>query len=799
MKISVKWLRELCPVPWSDDEIARRLTAAGLEIEGSQRLEIPGLVAARVASKTPVQGSDHLNLCQVEDGQGTRQVVCGASNYSAGDVVPLAKPGTRLPNGMEIKSAKLRGVQSDGMLCSQRELGLSDDHSGLMILPRETAPGTAIEALLGLPDTIFEVNVTPNRPDALSHLGIARELSALSGVALTLPSVRPAGQGALPARVDIEDPQRCPRYVARVIEGVRVGPSPLPVQERLRACGVRPISNVVDATNLALLELGHPLHAFDLEKLSESRIVVRRAREGEGMTTLDGKERKLSAEDLVICDAAQPVALAGVMGGQTSEVSDSTTRILLESAMFEPAGVRRTAKRHALHTEASHRFERGMDAVTAERAASRCAELIVQLAGGKLLPGQIDQYPTPQKQVRIQVRAERVSEVLGTPVSAEEVSKWLSALQLQQDGAAWLVPSWRRDLTREIDCIEEVARLRGYDTIPIEVPKAGVGETAAIQDSQRAHAAARSALSAHGFDEVLNYSFVAEKDLAALYQGVPFPKHLRVANPLTSEQSVMRSTLFAGLLRNVAFNLSHGAQDLRLYELGRMYLPMPDPRHATGALSWPSAEFRHLGLVATGRRSAKGWTGGGEKLDFYDLKGTLENVLEALGIEGAQFRPADVPALHPASAAELIVAGRRHGLLGQIHPLVAAHYEVPVETWLAELNWDLLLTHARPLRSFASVPKFPAVGRDLAFVVDAAVPAEKLLEEIRAADAGKLLERVSLFDVYRGAPVPEGRKSVAFGLSLRAADRTLTDTEADALITAIRARLKSTVNAEIRA
>jgi len=797
MKVSVNWLRELCPVTLSDEEIARKLTGIGLEVEGRERRGIgPGVVAARVVSRDRIAGSDHLSACQVDDGAGTHPVVCGAQNYAAGDVVPMARIGAKLPNGTEIRAARLKGVESQGMLLSPRELGLSEDHSGLMILPKEVRPGTPVDELLGFPDTILEVNVTPNRPDALSHVGIARELSAVTGVAVRIPPAQPAGRGDLPARVDVEDAQRCPRYVARVIEGVHPGPSPLWVQERLRACGVRPISNVVDATNLALLELGHPLHAFDLDELAGRRIVVRRAREGEPLTTLDGKERKLSSDDLVIADAEKPVALAGVMGGQTSEVGDGATRVLLESAMFEPAGIRRTSRRHLLHTEASHRFERGMDEHAAGNAADRCAELIVQLAGGRLLPGAIDVYPSPREPAKVRVRPERVSAVLGVPVSAAEVDRWLRALQLLPIGdGRWTVPAWRGDLTREIDCIEEIARLRGYDTIPVKLHPAGIGETAAIPPQWRVTARARAALSADGYDEVLNYSFVAEKDLAAVSPDQP----LRVANPLTVEQAVMRTTLLAALLRNVGYNLARGVRDVKLYELGRVYLREIDERHPSGELAWPAHEPRRLALVLTGARRAKSWSGGGDEADFYDLKGAVEDVLEAMGIEDARFQPGSHPALHPTSSTALAVGGKPAGHLGQVHPTVAAHFEVPQQTFVAELDWEVLLARSIALRELHGVPRFPAVARDLAFVVEAAVPAEKLLEEIRGADTAKLLENVTLFDVYRGAPVPEGRKSVAFGLSLRAPDRTLTDAEADSLCSAIRDRLKARLGAEIRA
>ena len=804
MKILLNWLRELCPTGLTDDEIAARLTFAGLEVEGSEKRTLATeVVAAKISSRTKVEGT-HLSVCQVDDGSGEPlQIVCGADNYGAGDIVPLARVGAVLPDGKRIEKAKLRGLESSGMLCSARELGLSEDHAGLLLLPPGTKLGTRIEALLGLPDTVLEVNVTANRPDALSHLGVARDLAAIVGARALPPEVRAQDTGALPAEVQVDDAVRCPRYLARVIEGVRSAPSPLWIQERLRSCGVRPISNLVDATNLALLELGHPLHAFDLDQLAGSRIVVRRAAEGERLVTLDGKERKLTADDLVIADGARPVALAGVMGGQTSEVSAATTRILLESAVFEPAGVRRTARRHALHTEASHRFERGADETGALIALQRCAELIVQLAGGTILPGVIDRYPAPRPPMHVWVRAARVSAILGTSISAKEVDQRLHALGLiPVDGndarRLWLVPPWRRDLTREIDCVEEVARLRGLDTIPIEVPKAGVGETAARVPAQMATLHARAALSAHGYDEVVNYSFVAERDLAALWPEGFAPAPIRVANPLTVEQGAMRSTLLAGLLRNLGYNLARGAHDLRLYELGRAYLPESDPRHAAGPLAWPVHEPRRLALAAFGHRAAKSWGTKDEPLDYFDLKGALEALLEAMGLPAARFDLAPSAPLHPASASALSINGVTLGRLGQVHPLVAKAFEVPASTLLAELDWDALLSLAGGVRQLHGVPRFPGVGRDLAFVVDDGVLASRMLAEIRSADAAQLLEQITLFDVYRGSPVPAGKKSIAYSLSLRAPDRTLTDAEADALCEAVKSRLEKELGAEIR-
>ena len=855
MKISLNWLRELCPTDLPAAEVARRLTQAGLEIEGREERALPaqtpapgapaGVVAAKVLVRAPVAGSDHLSLCDVDDGSGTIwKVVCGAQNYAAGDVVPMARIGAVLPGGMVIKRAKLRGVESEGMLCSARELGLGDDHSGLLQLPKDAKLGMPVESLLGMPDTVFEVNVTPNRPDALSHLGVARELAALLGVRLKTPSPQIAIEPGVRsiaeatgtcaagapvhelAQVAIADAQRCTRYLARVIEGVTVGPSPLWLQERLRGCGVRAISNVVDASNLALLELGHPLHAFDLEKVRGRSIVVRRAAEGEKLTTLDGKERTFTADDLFICDGEGPVALAGIMGGQQSEVSDGTTRILLESAWFEPSGIRRTSKRQGIKSEASLRFEKGADEEGARLAVDRCAELIAELAGGRVVPGAIDVWPAPRKAARITVRPARVSAVLGTEVTAAEAEQRLSSLGLRPVGGTaeareYEVPSWRRDLTREIDCVEEIVRQRGLDTVPITQHAAGVGETQVRGQASLATAAAHAQLSARGFSEALNYSFVAEKDLHALVPSsasaevaanAASRKPIRVANPLTSDQGAMRTSTLPGLLRNLQRNLAHGAAEVRLYELGRVYLPWPDPRHREGKLAWPVAEPAVLGLVASGAAQPRFWgdtgqtKGQGDVLapevrGFYELKGALHDLCSALGLPGVSFRPAtaaEAPHLHPAAAGALIVAGELAGTFGQLHPLVANHFDVPAAAVVAELSADLLTARARTAPQSRGLPRFPAVSRDLAFVVDAALPSDTLLGQIRSADQKGLLEAVELFDLYRGAQVAAGKKSLAFGLKLRAPDRTLTDAEADALVAAIVARLRTEAGAEIR-
>ncbi|MBS2025573.1 MAG: phenylalanine--tRNA ligase subunit beta [Deltaproteobacteria bacterium] len=843
MKISVNWLKELCPTTLSVDEIARTLTAVGLEVEGTEHRDVsggvsteggPGVVAAKVVTRTPVEGSDHLSLCEVDDGTRVRKVVCGAQNYTAGDVVPLARPGAELPNGMKIAKAKLRGIESEGMLCSARELGLSDDHAGLLQLPKTATLGAPIASLLGLPDVVFEVNVTPNRPDALSHIGVARELAAALGLPFQIPLNALSREGAtaagdLPvhakARVDVEDAQGCPRYLARVIEGVKVGPSPMHLQERLRACGVRSISNVVDATNLALLELGHPLHGFDLDKLGGARIVVRRAHEGETIKTLDEKDRTLTAQDLVICDGAGPVALAGIMGGATSEVGDSTTRVLLESAVFEGKSVRRTAKRQGLSTEASTRFEKGADEETARLALDRCAQLIVELAGGKVVEGAIDRWPSPREATKVWVRPARVNAILGCEVPTFEIEKRLKSLGLTPVGGTeeqrqWQVPGFRRDLTREIDCIEEVARQRGLDTIPIRQHPAGLGTTAAKTPADEAVKLARAQLAARGYDEALNYSFVAQKELSALVPRTASAeahaaalKPVLVQNPLTIEQGAMRTSMIPGLLRNLQQNLARGAADVRLYELGRVYLPKADARHPEGKLAWPVAEPTRIGIVAQGRAAPRFWLRPDEKgkealteFGFFDLKGAIVDLAEALRVP-LEVRPAselEAPHLHPAAAASVWLGGSgfgetRVGTFGELHPLVAQAFDVPANTLVAELDWEPLSAKAQLVPQSQGVPRFPSVQRDLALVVDAIVPAAKLLAEIRAADASGLLRNAELFDLYRGAQVAAGKKSVAISLLLRAEDRTLTDADAEGLMAAVKKRLKDVLDAEIRA
>ncbi len=803
MRISLAWLSAYVPLP-PVEELARRLTFVGLEVEAVERVgaSLDGVVAARILSSTRHPAADKLSVCQVDVGGDPVQVVCGATNWKVGDVVPLATPGTRMPAGHRIDRASLRGVDSQGMLCSAKELALSEDGAGLLLLPGDAVPGTPVARVLGIEDVVLEVNVTPNRADALSHLGVAREVAAVTGTAVSYPEPglrqqQPAASASL--RVRIEAPDRCPRYAARVIEGVRIGPSPAWLARRLEACGVRSISNVVDATNFVLLERGQPLHAFDLDKVHGAEIVVRMARAGERMTTLDGVERTLSPDDLVIADHDRASALAGVMGGGDSEISDGTTRVLLESAWFEPTGVRRTARRHGLRTEASHRFERGVDPEGVIPALDRCAALIAELSGGTVRRGAVDVHPRRRKPVDVILPWARPAALLGAPVSRREAREALLALgfELRATGAKngkFRVPSWRLDVTREEDLIEEIVRLRGYDAIPETLPAIASDTPAPPRDALVVERI-RQALEAAGFSEAVNFSFVAPGDLAPLTRdgsggGVP------LRNPISADLAVMRSSLVPSLLKGLAYNRRQRVEDLRLYEIASTY----ERRGPGGTDDAPALEERRVAGVASGRRHPVGWASGGEPLDFHDLKGALEGLVEALALPGVRFAAGGPGWLHPRSACTLSATGEGGaevvlGVAGEIHPRVAAAFDLPRGVFAFDLSFAALSGAARTVREHADVPRFPAVLRDLAVVVGNEVESSAVLAGVRAEP---LVEDVTLFDVYRGAPIPEGKKNLAMAIRYRAPDRTLTDAEADQAHGRIVARLRAELAADLR-
>jgi phenylalanyl-tRNA synthetase beta chain len=814
MKASLRWLRELCPeLPDDANTVAARLTAAGLEVEALHEYgpAADACVVACVVSVRAHPSRAGLRIVTVDRGepkanavQAPRQrhveVVCGAPNVpEAGGLVVLAPVGTRLPaRGLTVESRAIAGSISEGMLCSEAELGLGDDASGILVVPPSTAaPGTSLAvALPAARDTILELGLTPNRADGLGHIGLAREAAALFEVPYAVRLERPADQVSEGTHGDhvsvaIEDAERCPHYGAAVLVDAKIAPSPLDVRWRLSALGVRPISNVVDVTNLVMLEFGHPMHAFDFGRVRGARIIVRRAREGEKLLTLDGVERSLSSDDLVICDADGPVALAGVMGGSKSEITLATSRVLLECAYFEPRGVRRASRRHGLHSESSHRFERGVDWGDTWAALSRAAALVSQLAGARALglPRLFEARPLARKMVEL--RQERLCALLGVDVDQATARAILDRLgfacRASRPGAdTWEVPTYRGDVAREVDLIEEVARVRGYETIPNQLP-AIVASRPQGGREELARRVRQTAV-AMGMSEAIPYSFVTPKDLEAV--GAP-PPDVTLRNPLREELSVMRTSLLPGLLRVLSRARRHGERDARLFAVGAVFLRAPQSR---------SEERLSFASVWAGKREE--WLHAPPPVDVWDGKGLAEGLVARLLRRQAvvcSAKNGDRPAhLHPRGAAWIEVEGTRVGALGPLHPNVMDAFELADPVVAVELDLEALRAIGIRPAHFVAPPRFPANLRDIAVVVRDDVTAGAIVGAVREA-AGELAEEVTLFDRFVGGGIAAGHQSLALRIVYRAPDRTLTDTEVDAQHAQVVARIRSEFDAKLRA
>lgn len=785
MKVTYNWLKEYVDLAWDWRELVDRLTMSGLALEGVEELgtQYQGVVIGHVLECHPHPAADHLAVCQVDLGRAVHTIVCGAPNVAAGQKVAVALPGTRLPSGLEVRKTQIRGVESAGMICAEDELGLSEDHSGIAVLSPDLIPGQPFAPQFGLDDVVLDFEVTPNRPDCLSVLGIAREIRALTGAELRIPPHAVAESGrptATSIAIAIETPEDCPRYVGRVIRGVRVGPSPAWLQRRLRAVGLRPINNVVDATNYVLMELGQPLHAFDLRWLAEARIAVRRARPGESLCTLDGVRRELTEEVLVIADGQQAVAVAGIMGGANSEVSEATTDILLESAYFDPRRVRRGRSLLQMQTEASMRFERGVDWAMTPVAADRAARLIAELAGGQVAPEPIDLFPNPPKVPCIRARVSRVNQLLATHLEIPAIARSLSLLgcQVEPNGDELRVipPTYRPDLQREADLIEEVGRLYGYDR---------------IEGSQKSRAPWLKPLDRHsslgrrlrqrliglGFDEVMSNTIVENRWLTQIGDE---PLAVRLANPPTETQGVLRTSLIPSLLEVACRNLNQRLPSVAIFELGKCFRQLAGKRYPQ--------EYLLLSGLLTGRRSASPWKADHREVDFLDLKGALEALLDHPGL---RFVPADHPCLRPGWSARLELGHFPCGYAGEVRSSLCASFDIKRPVYIFELEFEALVERGwGQARVFSPLPKFPPIERDLAVVLPVEVNSDQVSEEIRAA-APSLIEVVELFDLYQGDQIPAGHKSLAFSIRLRSPDRTLADEQADAVIGEILKRLEA--------
>ena len=806
MKVSLSWLKDYVPIERDPADLAEALTMVGLEIESvSDRYSyLDTVYVGRIEEITPHPNADKLHLCQVDTGQGKVSVVCGAPNAKIGMLSPIALPGTEFPEGFVLAKSVIRGQASEGMLCSAGELGLGDDRSGIMVLDPSLSVGDKLASALALSDTVFEIEITPNRPDCLSVIGVAREIAAIEKVALTYPDFNLVDKGNTISErtsIKIEAPDHCPRYVARLLEDITIKPSPFWLQERLLSIGQRPINNIVDVTNFVLMETGQPLHAFDFDFLAENRIVVRIADKGETFVTLDQKERVLDDEMLMICDGQKAVAVGGVMGGLNSEIKDSTTRVLLESAYFNPISIRRTSKRLGLSTDASYRFERGVDPAGQIAAANRAAKLMVELGGGRLISGLIDEYPNPQLLKSLKLSVKNTNRLLGTQVQRKEIANLLKSIEFSvekngskkdEDFLTVTPPSFRVDISRPEDLMEEVARLAGYNNIPTTFPSMpATGRSFHKQIDVRNRI--RRLMTGLGFREITNYSFMHPQTADRLRLKTDDPRRQRVdiLNPLTEDQAAMRTSLVPGLLETVHYNFSQQIKNLKIFEIGKIFIN-ENPRNL------PS-EPEILAGLWTGSRYAASWHDPAADCDFYDIKGVVEGLLKALQIDGIQFTrlPENMCAYtRTGHTAQILNNDTLLGLVGEIHPEVLANYDLKQPAFLFELHFDHLVPLIKETTQSKPIPKFPAIFRDITIIVNNDIEAQKIIAEGHN-QVEALVESFSLLDVFEGKPIAEGKKSVSLRVTYRSPYKTLQDEDvtpihqsiADRLIKAFKASL----------
>ena len=799
MKVPLSWLREFVPVELDVEALAERIDAHGIKVEGIERpwAGLEGVVVARVLEVRDHPNSDKLCLATVDGGEGPVQVVVGIRNMVPGDLVPWAKPGSRVPMlDAPLDAKPLRGEVSNGMLCSPRELAISHEHeTGILILPDDLPVGSDLKSALGLDDAVLDIEVEPNRPDFLSVYGVARETSSILGLPLAEPETTPEEDPERAdevATVELRAPDGCPFYLARVLRGASKTSTPLWAQARLTAAGMRPLAPIVDATNYAMLELGQPLHAFDMQRLAGPGIVVRRAEPGEALNTLDGVEREFTQEDLLICDLEKPVAIAGIMGGQTSEVSDTTTDVLLESASFTRTGIIRTARRLELHSEASHRFERGTDTESVERAARRCAALIAAWTGARVLTGAARAGGPPERR-HVSMRASRATALLGYPVAPSDAAAVFDALRMthreSSDVVDVEVPGYRVDIEREVDLIEEVVRIQGYERVGATIPRSP--KPGGLPDPYAFARRVRDALVRAGLREAKPLPFVSEEDLALMGDRDAIP----LSNPLRAEEAWLRTRVLPGLLHTVARNQRWGTGSVSIFEVGTVF------RSAD-----PVEELRKVGLVLCGA-AGEGWTADDRQFDVLDARGMVETLLEDLGVGGRgehgqrgrgwTLGESLGEPFHPGRSARILLEGRPVGIVGELHPRKASLLDIEGRVAVAELELEPLRAAASRVFRLVEVPRFPPIRRDLAFVLDEDVPVGAVQAALEAA-AGELLDHSLLFDVFRGGTIPGGRKSLAFALEFRAPDRTLTDEEVEPVVAAIVARLRTELDAELR-
>ena len=794
MLVSYKWLQDYVAIPWEPEVLAHRLTMAGLEVEGLTPLapDLPRVYIGFVLESVKHPGADSLKVCSVDVGdQGIFSIVCGAPNVAAGQTVAVALKGARLPGGLEIKHAEIRGVASEGMICSQSELGISDDHEGIWVLPAELRPGLLLTQALGLDDVILDVSVYANRPDCMSVIGVAREVAALTGGELKMPPAdyteldRPITERT---RVTVEDKERCPRYTAALLEGITLAESPLWMQLRLRGAGMRPINNVVDITNYVMLETGQPLHAFDFDQLDEGRLVIRTAKSGEQMETLDGVKRDLTSEMLLICDAHSPKCIAGVMGGLDSEVTEQTTTVLLETANFSSLNIRRTSRALGLGSESSARFEKGIDPGGTVFASARAIHLMQHYAGAKAYGGHIDIDSTPQERTVIELPLDQVERILGVSVPEAASREILTRLEFEvQDLGPELwkvtVPSHRTDVKIAADLLEEIVRIWGLENLPSTLPadtSSSGGQSRRLQVADHL----RQVLVGAGLQEAISYSFGRSDNNDRLLR-VNQPM-IMIQNPISEDMVALRHSLLPGLLTAVGLNANRQQTRVALFEIGANYVgPVP--------LKEQPREEMQLALALWGRQYPLNWGVPEADYDFYDLKGILELFVPTRDLIWEQGTD---PTFHPGRQGHILYEGREVAVYGEVHPAVLRNFKIPGRVLAAEIALEAILDLFGATPYFRNLPKYPEVDRDLAVVVHKDQAVGDIMEHLHEL-GGELLQEVRLFDVYAGKPIPEDKKSVAFSLRFQG-ERTLTDEEINPIMERCVEGLRAKFGAQIR-
>lgn len=817
MLASLEWLKQYVDINISTAELCDKITRVGLEVDSVTQLGkgLEGVVTGKVMEISRHPDSDHLWVCMMDYGQGGEpvQILTGAQNVKQYDIVPVAvvgsvlPPSGRNPEGMKLKKAKMRGLDSFGMLCSADELGidskllLPEQRNGIFILPQDTPIGVDIKTVLGLDDTVIDIDLTSNRADCFSILGLAREISAITGCSLKMPAMEVAeaagGQASDYVHIKIAAPELCSRFSTRVLKDIKIAPSPEWMQNRLRACGVRPISNVVDVTNYVMLELGQPMHAYDADKVAGRTLIVRRAEEGEKLITLDDKERILNPSMITIGDAEKAAGLGGVMGGLLTEVTDATKNVILEAASFHGPSIRRTSRALGLRSEASGRFERGVDTMLTHNALNRAAHLLEQMGACETFCGIVEDYPEPVQPAVITTTPEKINGCIGCVISREEIVAILQKLGfgVEEKGAELVItaPSWRRDIECDADISEEIARMHGYDYIESHQPELKItqGSQSVLDDVKDA---VQDYMAAAGLNEMMTYSFIK----ATAFDKMLLPADdsrrscIELLNPITDAFSVMRTTMIPSALQTASFNLRNHNDSVALFEVGRIFLPKALP------LTEDAEERPVLTAVISGKREPLNWCAAKENVDFYDMKGLAEGLLASLQVQDYTLARSAAPYLHPGKSCDIVLNGKVIGSFGEVHPTAQENFELDQTTYVLEMAVEPLVASAAAVPKYQHLPKYPAMSRDIAVVVPLEVSNEEIEAVIRA-NAGELLRTVRVFDIYTGKQVAAGCKSMAFNLTYQADDRTLTDAEVDASMKQVIAQVAEAYKAKLRA